>query len=475
MIASWVILGWRAPQARVGQGGRVPLASTDGLGLGGARRPGLGRTHRRRRRQAPWPAAGTPTGRCVPFPPARPQETFATYRASGGYGAEAKLVAALERWGPNKFEVGCLQRGVTSLSSPPRALRGDAVARDVLLWPGMRARHSRTRLARSAALPAPPTSPPPPAPHPARSPRPATPPRCRCPRSGSCCGSSCWRPSSASRWALGARALGAAWAARAAVGRLTRAPVCLGGSSCCGAPLLLLLGAGCALHGLAGASFCCPVVPAPAPPLPPLPDASPAPPGLLCGPLGAGRLLVRASPVGPAWRPPLVLQPMPAHSPISCPATEPLASTARHPPTPCPRPGPTRSPPWPDLASPRLTVPSGPHPLTSCPPHPGTTRSSPWSCSSPLSAPWWGSACATCPTCAACRRPSRCAVRRGGRAAGGGRRAAAGRRQRAQAEALAAWLLRAQPWHLVCCPAIPLQPRNPPASAPAPTHPPRSP
>ena len=33
------------------------------------------------------------------------QETFATYRATGGYGAEGKLVAALERWGPNKFEV----------------------------------------------------------------------------------------------------------------------------------------------------------------------------------------------------------------------------------------------------------------------------------------------------------------------------------------------------------------------------------
>lgn len=37
--------------------------------------------------------------------PSLPQETFATYRASGGYGAEAKLVAALEKWGPNKFEV----------------------------------------------------------------------------------------------------------------------------------------------------------------------------------------------------------------------------------------------------------------------------------------------------------------------------------------------------------------------------------
>lgn len=33
------------------------------------------------------------------------KETFATYRATGGYGAEGKLVAALERWGPNKFEV----------------------------------------------------------------------------------------------------------------------------------------------------------------------------------------------------------------------------------------------------------------------------------------------------------------------------------------------------------------------------------
>lgn len=34
-----------------------------------------------------------------------PQETFAAYRASGGYGTEGKLVAALEKWGPNKFEV----------------------------------------------------------------------------------------------------------------------------------------------------------------------------------------------------------------------------------------------------------------------------------------------------------------------------------------------------------------------------------
>lgn len=33
------------------------------------------------------------------------KETFATYRASGGYGSEGKLVAALERWGPNKFVV----------------------------------------------------------------------------------------------------------------------------------------------------------------------------------------------------------------------------------------------------------------------------------------------------------------------------------------------------------------------------------
>lgn len=33
------------------------------------------------------------------------KETFAAYRASGGYGTEGKLVAALEKWGPNKFEV----------------------------------------------------------------------------------------------------------------------------------------------------------------------------------------------------------------------------------------------------------------------------------------------------------------------------------------------------------------------------------
>ena len=35
-----------------------------------------------------------------------PQETFAAYRASSGYSSEGKLVAALEKWGPNKFEVG---------------------------------------------------------------------------------------------------------------------------------------------------------------------------------------------------------------------------------------------------------------------------------------------------------------------------------------------------------------------------------
>ncbi|PSC72522.1 putative manganese-transporting ATPase PDR2 [Micractinium conductrix] len=33
------------------------------------------------------------------------KETFAAYRASGGYGTEGKLLAALERWGPNKFVV----------------------------------------------------------------------------------------------------------------------------------------------------------------------------------------------------------------------------------------------------------------------------------------------------------------------------------------------------------------------------------
>lgn len=37
----------------------------------------------------------------------------------------------------------------------------------------------------------------------------------------------------------------------------------------------------------------------------------------------------------------------------------------------------------------------------------GTTPSSPWSCWSPLSAPWWGSASRTSAMCAACRRPSR--------------------------------------------------------------------
>ena len=33
------------------------------------------------------------------------QETFAHYRKSSGYGTETKLLAALLRWGPNKFEV----------------------------------------------------------------------------------------------------------------------------------------------------------------------------------------------------------------------------------------------------------------------------------------------------------------------------------------------------------------------------------
>jgi cation-transporting ATPase 13A1 len=43
---------------------------------------------------------------CTKLPHLPPlQETFATYRASGGFGSEGKLVAALERWGPNKFVV----------------------------------------------------------------------------------------------------------------------------------------------------------------------------------------------------------------------------------------------------------------------------------------------------------------------------------------------------------------------------------
>ncbi|GAB4817890.1 hypothetical protein N2152v2_004936 [Parachlorella kessleri] len=33
------------------------------------------------------------------------KESFATYRGSSGYGSEAKVGAALERWGPNRFEV----------------------------------------------------------------------------------------------------------------------------------------------------------------------------------------------------------------------------------------------------------------------------------------------------------------------------------------------------------------------------------
>lgn len=33
------------------------------------------------------------------------QETFETYRRASGLGSEARVVAALERWGPNRFEV----------------------------------------------------------------------------------------------------------------------------------------------------------------------------------------------------------------------------------------------------------------------------------------------------------------------------------------------------------------------------------
>lgn len=33
------------------------------------------------------------------------QETFETYRKSSGLGSEARVVAALERWGANRFEV----------------------------------------------------------------------------------------------------------------------------------------------------------------------------------------------------------------------------------------------------------------------------------------------------------------------------------------------------------------------------------
>ncbi len=33
------------------------------------------------------------------------QETFSFYRSSKGFGSEAKVLAALQKWGPNKFEV----------------------------------------------------------------------------------------------------------------------------------------------------------------------------------------------------------------------------------------------------------------------------------------------------------------------------------------------------------------------------------
>lgn len=33
------------------------------------------------------------------------QDTFAAYRASSGYGSEGRLLSALEKWGPNRFEV----------------------------------------------------------------------------------------------------------------------------------------------------------------------------------------------------------------------------------------------------------------------------------------------------------------------------------------------------------------------------------
>lgn len=39
------------------------------------------------------------------------QETFGHYQKSSGYGNEAKAAAALERWGPNRFEVPLPQFG----------------------------------------------------------------------------------------------------------------------------------------------------------------------------------------------------------------------------------------------------------------------------------------------------------------------------------------------------------------------------
>lgn len=47
---------------------------------------------------------------CCAAPMCLLQETFAAYRASSGYTSEGKLVAALEKWGPNKFEVGSAWR-----------------------------------------------------------------------------------------------------------------------------------------------------------------------------------------------------------------------------------------------------------------------------------------------------------------------------------------------------------------------------
>lgn len=33
------------------------------------------------------------------------QETFDTYRKSSGLGSQSKVATALQRWGPNKFDV----------------------------------------------------------------------------------------------------------------------------------------------------------------------------------------------------------------------------------------------------------------------------------------------------------------------------------------------------------------------------------
>lgn len=220
--------------------------------------------------------------RVLPHTLARPpQETFAHYRSSGGYGSEGKLVAALEQWGPNKFIVSHWRLCIRCVVDWQASLIGV--------------------LRRQLQPPAGPTM---------QAGRPSG----RCPRSPPpCC-------------CAGAHALVQGAAAGAAAGAL------------------LLL------------------------------------PGLLRGPVGARRLLVRpgagcARCSGPPFqrKPPLVCMPTYVQPPSKLNL---LPLVCNH------------------------TSP----PLLSA----GTTPSSPSSCSSPLSAPWWASARRTCRTFAPCRRPRRC-------------------------------------------------------------------